>query len=158
MCWNSSGSDRWRAQPASAGARRRWGVGIESDAAVDITVTDRPDGGVRIAIADDGPGIPDAEWSVVAGDRESTQLQHASGLGVWPATWLADRHGGDLELVSADADGTTVAIDLPPARSVARDRARITGDAPLTRRSPGSGAGAACRCTRRSPARRCGRT
>ena len=27
MGWNSSGSDRWRAQPASAGARRRWGVG-----------------------------------------------------------------------------------------------------------------------------------
>ena len=83
------------------------------DAAVDITVSDRPDGGVRIAIDDDGPGIPDAEWSVVAGDREITQLQHASGLGLWLAKWVADRHGGDLELVSADADGTTVAIDLP---------------------------------------------
>ena len=86
-----------------------------SDGAVDITVTDRPDSGVRIAIDDDGPGIPDAEWSVVAGDREITQLQHASGLGLWLAKWVADRHGGDLELVSADADGTTVAIDLPPA-------------------------------------------
>ena len=87
----------------------------EADAAVEITVSDRPDGGVRIAVADDGPGIPDEEWSVVTGDREITQLQHASGLGLWLAKWVADRHGGDLELVSADDDGTTVAIDLPGA-------------------------------------------
>ena len=86
-----------------------------SDPVVGITVSDRSDGGVRIAIDDDGPGIPDAEWSVVAGDREITQLQHASGLGLWLAKWVADKHGGDLELVSADADGTTVAIDLPSA-------------------------------------------
>jgi PAS domain S-box-containing protein len=85
----------------------------ETDEAVGITVADRPDGGVRIAVADDGPGIPDEEWSVVAGDREITQLQHASGLGLWLAKWVADRHGGDLELVSAGAEGTTVAIDLP---------------------------------------------
>ncbi len=80
---------------------------------VAVTVSDRSDGGVRIAVADDGPGIPDAEWSVVAGDREITQLQHASGLGLWLAKWVADRHGGDLELVSTGPDGTTVAIDLP---------------------------------------------
>lgn len=83
------------------------------DAKVAVTVSDRPDGGVRIAVEDDGPGIPDEEWSVVAGDREITQLQHASGLGLWLAKWVADRHGGDLELVSDGADGTTVAIDLP---------------------------------------------
>jgi signal transduction histidine kinase len=80
---------------------------------VTVTVSDRPGDAVRIAVEDDGPGIPDAEWSVVAGDREITQLQHASGLGLWLAKWVADRHGGDLELVTADAGGTTVAIDLP---------------------------------------------
>jgi PAS domain S-box-containing protein len=83
------------------------------DDTISVTVTDREDGGIRIAVADDGPGIPDAEWSVVAGDREITQLQHASGLGLWLAKWVADRYGGDLELVSSGADGTTVAIDLP---------------------------------------------
>jgi len=80
--------------------------------AVTVAVDDRPDG-VRIAVADDGPGIPDDEWAVVAGNREITQLQHASGLGLWLAKWVADAHGGDLELVSAGSDGTTVAIDLP---------------------------------------------
>jgi len=82
---------------------------------VSVTVSELSDGGVRIAIADQGPGIPDAEWSVVAGDREITQLQHASGLGLWLAKWVADRHGGDLERLSTGADGTTVAIDLPGA-------------------------------------------
>ena len=81
---------------------------------VTVTVSDRSDR-VRIAVADDGPGIPDAEWAVVAGDREITQLQHASGLGLWLAKWVADRHGGDLELLAAGPDGTTVAIDLPTA-------------------------------------------
>ena len=81
---------------------------------VTVTVSDRSDR-VRIAVADDGPGIPDAEWAVVAGDREITQLQHASGLGLWLAKWVADRHGGDLELLAASPDGTTVAIDLPTA-------------------------------------------
>lgn len=52
---------------------------------------------------------------MVAGDREITQLQHASGLGLWLAKWVADRHGGDLELLAASPDGTTVAIDLPTA-------------------------------------------
>nr|WP_268238876.1 hypothetical protein [Halobellus salinus] len=42
-------------------------------------------------------------------------MQHASGQGPWLATWVTDRHGGDLELVAADADGATVAIDLPLA-------------------------------------------
>ena len=85
----------------------------DDDSAVAVTVTDRPDGRTRISVADDGPGIPEEEWSVVAGDREITQLQHASGLGLWLAKWVADRHGGDLTLLAAGADGTTVAIDLP---------------------------------------------
>ncbi|SHG41412.1 PAS domain S-box protein [Halobaculum gomorrense] len=81
--------------------------------AVEIRVVDFDEETVRIAVADDGPGIPDAEWSVVAGDREITQLQHASGLGLWLAKWVADMHGGDLRLVSADEDGTVIAVDLP---------------------------------------------
>jgi signal transduction histidine kinase len=78
---------------------------------VTVTVTTRADDVVRFAVADEGPGIPEEEWSVIAGDREITQLQHASGLGLWLAKWVADRHGGDLRPV--DTDNNTVAIDLP---------------------------------------------
>lgn len=85
----------------------------EPDSTVEIAVTRADAGTVRFAVSDDGPGIPEAEWSVVARDREITQLQHASGLGLWLVKWVADARGGDLRLVSADESGTTVAIDLP---------------------------------------------
>ncbi|MXR43342.1 PAS domain S-box protein [Halobaculum sp. WSA2] len=85
----------------------------EPGSTVEIRVTDLDAETVRITVADDGPGIPDAEWSVVAGDREITQLQHASGLGLWLVKWVSDMHGGDLRLMSADEDGTTIALDLP---------------------------------------------
>ncbi|QZY00434.1 PAS domain S-box protein [Halobaculum rubrum] len=87
----------------------------EPGSTVEIRVTDLDAETVRITVADDGPGIPDAEWSVVAGDRDITQLQHASGLGLWLVKWVSDMHGGNLRLVSADEGGTTIALDLPTA-------------------------------------------
>jgi PAS domain S-box-containing protein len=82
------------------------------DPAVEVTLTERSDGGVSVAVHDDGPGVPDEEWAVVAGDREITQLQHASGLGLWLVKWVADDHGGTLRR-GEDGDRNTVAIDLP---------------------------------------------
>jgi len=83
------------------------------ESTIALRVLDLDDGTVRIEVADDGPGIPESEWSVVAGDREITQLQHASGLGLWLVKWVADMHGGELRLLSTGEDGTTVALDLP---------------------------------------------
>ena len=87
----------------------------DGDSTVTLTITDRPNDYVRIAVADNGPGIPDEEWSVVTGDSEITQLQHASGLGLWLVKWVADRHGGDLTRLEGESEGATVAIDLPTA-------------------------------------------
>jgi signal transduction histidine kinase len=83
------------------------------DSRVTVEFTDGPDDAVRIAVHDDGPGIPREEWDIVTGDREITQLQHASGLGLWLVKWVADTHGGTLSLERTGADGSTVAIDLP---------------------------------------------
>ena len=87
--------------------------GTTDDSAVTVMITDRSNDCVRIAVADDGPGIPDEEWLVVTGDSEITQLQHASGLGLWLVKWVADRHGGNLTRLEGESDGATVAIDLP---------------------------------------------
>jgi len=84
-----------------------------ADPTVEVELTDAPDGGVRVAVHDDGPGVPREEWDIVTGGREITQLQHASGLGLWLVKWVADTHGGTLRLERADEDGSTVAIDLP---------------------------------------------
>ena len=62
---------------------------------------------VEIAVVDDGPGIPDHERAPVFEDRETTDLNHASGLGLWLVRWTAEICGGDLEYERTD-DGHTV--------------------------------------------------
>ncbi len=79
---------------------------------VDVSVTEVARD-LRIVVRDDGPGLPDAEWDVVTGNREITQLQHTSGLGLWLVKWVADRYGGQLERLDPDSDGGAIAIRLP---------------------------------------------
>jgi PAS domain S-box-containing protein len=78
-----------------------------------ITAETDPDW-VRLRVADDGPGIPETERAVVTGDREITQTEHGSGLGLWIARWLVNDAGGHLSFTDPD-DGTTVVFHLPRA-------------------------------------------
>ncbi len=72
-------------------------------------------GTVTISVADDGPGIPEAERDLLGGDREITQLQHASGLGLWLVNWVVARVGGELSFSENDPRGTVVTIEVPAA-------------------------------------------
>jgi len=69
---------------------------------------------VRVEIADDGPGIPPEEWSVVVeeGETDSTPLRHGSGVGLLLATVVVDDYGGSLECEN-HGDGATVTVRLP---------------------------------------------
>jgi PAS domain S-box-containing protein len=69
---------------------------------------------VRLRVDDDGPGIPETEREVVTGDREITQTQHGSGLGLWIARLLVEAAGGHLSFPDTD-DGTVVVFALPRA-------------------------------------------
>lgn len=70
------------------------------------------DGGVRLFVSDNGPGIPEHERAVIeAGDEDS--LEHGSGLGLWAVKWGVVRLGGDLTFSDAEPNGTVVMIDLP---------------------------------------------
>ncbi|MBI3155951.1 MAG: sensor histidine kinase N-terminal domain-containing protein [Burkholderiales bacterium] len=70
----------------------------------------------RLAVIDDGPGIPDAERAR-AGERffrASNATQPGSGLGLAIARSIAERHGGRLELARRTAGtGLAVTIVLP---------------------------------------------
>ncbi|MEZ3144388.1 PAS domain S-box protein [Halobaculum sp. MBLA0143] len=66
-----------------------------------------------VSIGDDGPPIPEMEWAVVTDQREITQLQHGSGIGLWLVRWVIDDHGGDLRLRQNDEDGTEIVLELP---------------------------------------------
>jgi signal transduction histidine kinase len=69
-------------------------------------------GRVALRVEDDGPGVPEGEWAVVTGEREITQTQHASGLGLWLVRWLVDAYGGDLRLEESALGGSAVVVSL----------------------------------------------
>jgi len=76
-------------------------LGVEAD-----------DGRVTIRVADNGPGIPEEERSVVTG-QEETPLSHSSGLGLWLVSWVAEASGGELRFEENEPRGSIVAFDLP---------------------------------------------
>jgi PAS domain S-box-containing protein len=71
------------------------------------------DGAVYLEIVDDGPGIPEHERGPVFDDRDITQLEHGSGVGLWLARWTVETCGGDLEYERTDDDRTVVRLVLP---------------------------------------------
>jgi signal transduction histidine kinase len=74
---------------------------------------------VRILVSDDGPGLQakvrDRLFEPFAGSAKPG----GSGLGLAIAAELVRAHGGELKLVSSDADGTRFEVTLPLNR---RDR------------------------------------
>ena len=80
---------------------------------VTLSDGDRP-GWVSIEIADDGPGIPEHERSVLTAGEE-TKLRHGSGLGLWVVHWVVTRYGGELSFEERPEGGSLVRIDLPAA-------------------------------------------
>ena len=90
----------------------------------EVTVSARErDGDVTIAVADDGPGLHETESRVITGRDPETQLEHASGLGLWivRATadafdgWLAIETSGADDGASVDETGTTITLGVPAA-------------------------------------------
>jgi PAS domain S-box-containing protein len=67
-----------------------------------------------VTISDNGPGIPSEEWAVVTGDKEISQLEHGSGLGLWLVRWVTEGYGGDLTY-HCWGEGSTISIQLPLA-------------------------------------------
>lgn len=68
--------------------------------------------GVQITVADNGPGIPERERSVIE-DQTETQQSHASSLGLWGTNWAVQQLGGDLSFREGHLGGTTVVLELP---------------------------------------------
>lgn len=79
---------------------------------VTVTVSYDP-ATTTLTVADDGPGIPDHEITVLENAQE-TDLQHGSGLGLWLIKWGVDSFGGSVSF-ETDTRGTTVQIELPAA-------------------------------------------
>lgn len=84
---------------------------------VTITATE-VDGRVAIEIADNGPGIPSQETTVLTEGRAIDSLYHGSGLGLWLVNWIVKRSDGYIQFREGDSGGSVVTITLP--QSVAK--------------------------------------
>ena len=74
------------------------------------------DDGIEVSVADNGPGIPSNERTVIeAGDEDA--LDHGSGLGLWAVKWGAVRLGGEIAFEDRKPRGTVVTITLPTETS-----------------------------------------
>jgi signal transduction histidine kinase len=69
------------------------------------------DGGYRVEITDNGPGLPEHERQLLVGGKES-KLEHSDGMGLWIVSWIVGEFGGDIDIEQTDS-GTQVAVWLP---------------------------------------------
>jgi signal transduction histidine kinase len=84
------------------------------------------DGAVVIAVSDTGPGISEDVRSVIFEPFATTKAPgHGTGLGLWTARTVVERHMGQIEFTSRLGEGTTFRIRLSPA--AARDEGRLGG-------------------------------
>lgn len=74
-----------------------------------------------LVVEDAGPGIPEGE--LAAFDGEDEPLRHGSGVGLWMASWIVYRSGGEFD-VENTADGCRVTITLPTPETTSTDRAK----------------------------------
>ncbi len=89
-----------------------------TDGVVTIGLHRRPDGWVRVSVADTGVGIApedqarifDRFWRV---DRARTRMAGGSGLGLSIARSIAEAHGGSLSVDSELGKGSTFELLLP---------------------------------------------
>jgi signal transduction histidine kinase len=80
----------------------------------------RVDGGVRVEVADDGPGfapddLPHVFEPLFRSDRARAAATGGTGLGLAIARRLARAHGGDVEAANDPGGGARTTLTLPPA-------------------------------------------
>lgn len=92
------------------------------DGVITLSLHRRPDGWVRVTVADTGIGIApedqpqifDRFWRV---DRARTRAAGGSGLGLSIAKSIAEAHGGTIAVESEPGKGSTFEVLLPQSRA-----------------------------------------
>jgi signal transduction histidine kinase len=89
-----------------------------SPAGAEVRVTaGTDDGHLRVAVEDDGPGIPFADQKLIFDKFGRAAVEGGAkpgtGLGLFIARSIAEAHGGSLEVESAPAEGAVFTLELP---------------------------------------------
>jgi len=86
------------------------------------------DDGVRVRVADNGPGVPDESKTAIFGKGERGIDSAGSGVGLYLVYVLADQFGGDVWVEDNDPRGAVFVVELPLAETT-RDGPRTSEDA-----------------------------
>lgn len=70
---------------------------------------------IEIAVADNGPGIPDIEQQIITEDARITSLNHGSGLGLWLVKWIVETYNGSIDITTPNGVGSVVHLYLNTA-------------------------------------------
>jgi len=80
--------------------------------AVTVTV-DAGDEAIRVAIADNGPGIPDEQKQAIFNEGTTGLNSDGTGIGLYLVETLLDRYGGDIQVRDAEPNGSVFILKLP---------------------------------------------
>jgi PAS domain S-box-containing protein len=83
--------------------------------------------GVEIRVVDNGPGIPHSELEALEAGIE-TQLQHASGLGLWLVKWILNGSHATIDFEERDGRGTAAVMRFQPASPPGASAGSADGD------------------------------
>jgi len=93
---------------------------------------------MAISVTDQGPGIPEDQQETVFErfeGRAGNSKQRGVGLGLSIVKSLVELHGGNVALVSAPGQGTTVTVRFPMSQASGSERDRETSGKPIVDRS-----------------------
>lgn len=82
-----------------------------SAASVTVSVDIHPET-VQVTVADDGPGIPQAERDILRTGEPPQPLEHGSGLGLWLIYWAVRRSQGTVSITDRQPTGTVIEVSL----------------------------------------------
>jgi PAS domain S-box-containing protein len=80
------------------------------EVAVSVTTTEAV---VRVRIADNGPGVPDAQKRTVFGKGEAGLESSGTGMGLYLVRTLVDSYGGEVWIEDNDPEGAVFVVELP---------------------------------------------
>jgi signal transduction histidine kinase len=89
---------------------------------------------VAVDVRDNGGGVPKSALPHLFEAFFTTKGEDGTGLGLFISRSLAKAHGGDLRLLSSDADGTVFRLELPDADTSAQTAVQqLRAPSPLPR-------------------------
>lgn len=101
------------------------------EARIDV-ILERTENDVRVAVADEGPGLNDEDQTHLFApfrrlSPQPTGGESSSGLGLYLVKQIIDRHQGRVDVDSAPGEGSTFSIVVPAAPSNSAPESEQTG-------------------------------